>query len=494
MDSTVKSDLMLRPPIVVILGHVDHGKTTLLDTIRKTDIATKEHGGITQHIGAYQIDIDTSIFSSKSYPIKKITFIDTPGHEAFSKMRERGANIADIAVLVIAANDGIKPQTLESLKHIKDAKIPYIVALNKTDLPDINADKIKQQLQKNDIKLEEYGGDIPLINVSAKKGTGVDKLLYTILLLADLYQIKEDKQNINEAVVIESNLSKNIGPTATIIMKNGKINIGDELFCENQSLKIRALINWKGNNITEIHPSEPAQVLGWKIIPKIGSIVTDKKHEITNKNNQPNTDKIITLESQSEEEEKIKLILKTDTNGSLEAIMAQLQKNLNLNVLHSAIGAINDSDVLLAKTTKSIIIGFNVKASNSTLKLAESEKIIIKTFNIIYELLDELNDVTEMLKEKNQEVILGEAKILVIFPQKNKENIAGVRIIKGEIKKGDKIKIIRNNEEIGRSRIISLKHGKDDIQKAKINTEAGLQLANHVEYLTGDSIISIGLN
>ena len=489
---------LFRPPVVTILGHVDHGKTSLLDTIRKTSIAQKEFGGITQHIGAYQVDS----------PKGKITFIDTPGHLAFAKMRGRGAQVADVAILVVAANDGVMPQTIESIKLIQTAKIPAIVAINKIDLPDINMDKIKKQLVKQGLNLEEYGGETPIIPLSAKTGKGIDELLAMIILLAELNQVKDENKDEFRAVVIESTLSKSKGAIATIIVRSGNIMIGEEVVCEDQQFKTRAFIDWLGKNQDQITTGDPTELLGWQKVPIVGTIVY-KKTELDMKiNSKPIAEPLLTEEindtiinpslttplqtasSQPNiEEEKIKLIIKSDNSGTLEAILGNLPKTVI--VIQSSVGNITESDILLAKTTKALIIGFNLKIPDTVLKLAESEKVILKTYNIIYELLSEIDDVVEAALKGNLVEILGEAKIIAIFPMKD-QIIAGIKVTSGRIARGDKVKIVRKDEELNRTRIKSLRHKKEDITRAELGSEAGVIFSENIALLTGDSIISIG--
>ncbi|OGG02654.1 translation initiation factor IF-2 [Candidatus Gottesmanbacteria bacterium RBG_16_37_8] len=488
-------DITLRPPIVTILGHVDHGKTSILDYFRKTNLASKEHGGITQHTGAYQVDLPQSIKKKHPKYAAKITFIDTPGHQAFAKMRSRGANVADIAILVVAANDGIKPQTIESIDHIKNAKITSLVCLNKIDLPNINLEVVKKQLNKAGIKLEEYGGDIPLVKVSAKTGEGMDNLLETIVFLADLYQIKSDIDSPFQGVVIESSLSKFKGITATIVVLSGKLVIGDVVTYENQDFKIRALNDWQGNPLYEVNPGDPAEILGWKNLPEVGSRLYKKEEiELTQKQ-YPDIEKIkekplsTAIESNQTDEKSIKLIIKADTQGTLEAIINGL--NIDVEIILKGVGPINESDILLAKTAKALVVGFNHTPSSQVLKLAQSEKVLIKTYNIIYELFDEIVEVCDAIKKGNLVTILGEAKVAALFDIKG-ETIIGAKVVNGRIAKGDQIKIKRNNEDIGKNRIKSLKHLKEDITKAEKGEEIGIGLAQKAEILTGDSIISIG--
>ncbi|MBI2617395.1 translation initiation factor IF-2 [Candidatus Gottesmanbacteria bacterium] len=488
----IQNTLVVRPPIVTILGHVDHGKTTLLDAIRKTNIAASESGGITQHIGAYQITTKASEKQSE----QEITFIDTPGHQAFSKMRSRGADVADIAILVIAANDGVMPQTVESLSMIQTAKIPYIIALNKTDLPDINVGKIKQQLTKLGVQLEEFGGDVPTIELSAKKGQGIEKLLSTILLLSELAQIREDQPGVLRGVVIESTLSKTQGAMATVVIRSGSIRIGDELICGASEFKVRALRNWQGQSLHEAKAGTPVEILGWNQVPPVGSVLYKKNQRELPEFHPINTEKLTppissTHPLEVSQDTSIKFIIKADTAGTLEAIVTALKDKKDIITISATVGAISESDVLFAKTTGAIIIGFHTKIPESVSKLATSEKVIIKTYTIIYELLDEMDEVIEAIKKGNLVTVLGEARVQALFPIK--ENvIAGIKVISGRIARGDQIKLVRGEKEVGRSKIKSLRHGKEDITVADQGKEAGLILSQSLEILTGDSIISIG--
>lgn len=492
---SVQTNRESRSPVITILGHVDHGKTSILDFIRSTNITAKEFGGITQHIGAYQIESPEKILKSHPEYSKKITFIDTPGHLAFAKMRSHGAKVADIAILVVAANDGVKPQTIESINHIKEAKINSVVAINKIDLPDVNVEKVKKQLHKEGLTLEEYGGEIPVVEVSAKTGAGIDKLLETVLFLTDLFQTKESKNDKFAGVVIESTLSKFKGLNASIIVRSGKLSVGDEVVSENQEFKIRAIIDWKNKQMPAISAGDPGEILGWKNIPAIGSVLYKKSEsqiEIAPTNTivkahsaplafpNPNTDLEIS---------KIKFILKADTLGTLNAIADGIPKDVD--IINKAVGNITESDVLLAKTAKALIIGFNQKPSDQVSKLANSEKVLIKTYNIIYELFDEIVDLIEAIKKGDLVTVLGEAKVLAIFNIKN-ETIVGAKVLKGRIAKGDQVKVLRNDQEIIRTKIKTLRHLKTEITKAETGQEIGIGLMQKAEILTGDSIISIG--
>ena len=490
----IKDQIILRPPVVAVMGHVDHGKTSILDYIRKTNVAVKENGGITQHIGAYQIKVPQPTKLKIPKAPDKITFIDTQGHEAFAKMRSRGANAADIAVLVVAANDGVKPQTLESIEHIKNANIISIAVINKIDLPSPNAELIKKQLSKAGLKLEEYGGDIPLVKISAKTGEGIDKLLETIIFLTDLYQFKKDNNSAFQGIVIESSLSKFKGVIATVVVKHGNLKVSETIATENQLFKVRALQDWQGKGLSEVNPGDAAEFLGWKSLPQVGSLVYKKEETgiINEPQKAPDSIKQKPLmkvsNSDNKDNDSIKLIIKADTWGTLEAIVNGLS---GVEIIHKGVGEINESDILLAKTSKSIVIGFNQKLSQTVIKLAQSEKVLIKTYEIIYKLFEEIKDVIAAIRKGDLVETLGEATVLAKFDFKN-ETVIGAKVIKGRIAKGDKVNIKRNDEIINKNRIRSLKHFKEEITKAELGMEIGIGLAQKSEILTGDSIISIG--
>lgn len=463
VEKATAPTLPTRPPVVVILGHVDHGKTTLLDAIRKTEVADSEYGGITQSIGAYQIDVAG----------KKITFIDTPGHEAFTKMRSQGASVADIAVLVVAANDSVMPQTIESIKLIKEAKIPYIVAINKIDLPEANFDKVVKDLLRHDVQLEKYGGQIPFIKISAKKGDGIKELLDLIELLAEVNNITGDSNAPVAGQIIESRLDKNRGPVATVIVKNGTLRVGDIIL----NSKIRALTDFQGQQMREAGPGTPVEILGLASVPAVG---TELAPTAVDQNPIP-----LQTSNQSSAE-SLNLILKADTLGSLAAITATIPPNVRL--LSSATGEITEKDVLLAKSTKAIILGFNVKIASSAQKLVESERVLTRTYKIIYELLDELKDAAAgQLEPVLSEETLGVGKIIAEFPFE-KLRIAGVRVEDGRLAKGDLVKV--NDQQ---TRLKSLRVGKDEVTKVEKGRECGLLLDPQVDFKIGDSIISYRL-
>ncbi|MBI4999782.1 translation initiation factor IF-2 [Candidatus Gottesmanbacteria bacterium] len=468
----------LRPPIVVVLGHVDHGKTTLLDYIRKTNVAAREPGEITQHIGAYQVNVKT-----QNSNVKTITFIDTPGHEAFAKMRSRGARVADLAVLVVAANDGVMPQTQEAIRHIKQAKIPMIVAINKIDLPGINLEKIKKQLVKEGVALEGYGGEVVVVPISAKTGEGIKDLLEMIILVSEMEKLEGDPQGPLQAIVIESKLDPRRGPVASLLIKNGTFHQGDEVVVEQTKGKVRAMIDERGERLKEAGPGTPVEILGLETVPQVGAVLTKEgvKKEEEEMVVKPSIEKRV-------EEAGLKIILKTDVLGTLEAIAVSLEKK-KIEIISSGTGDITEGDVFLAKTTGAIIIGFNIKISPSVAKLAETEKVKIKTYQIIYELLEEITEVVEALLVPPKEEFLGKAEIIAEFAVK-KGKIAGCKVVQGRLAVGDKIKILRGEEQIGQARIKFLKQQKEAIDKAELGEECGVLFEPLLDFAIGDIVIS----
>lgn len=482
-----------RPPIVTILGHVDHGKTTLLDYIRKSRIADKEHGGITQKIGAYEIT--TSI---KGYHTNKITFIDTPGHEAFSKLRARGANAADIAILVIDAKDSIMPQTAESISHIKSAKIPFIVALNKIDLPDANPEKVKKDLLKYEIQVEGMGGGIPVVLISAKTGKAIPELLESILLIASDLNLQFSKDNPPMAVIIETKKNKR-GVVVSAIIKDGVFKIGDFIMSEGMKTKIRSMANDLGENINQVMPSTPFELLGFEDLPDVGSVISLQSEFAKEtrsspafapaQNTIPQTIDVEALLNPQKEKQKLSLVIKTDSQGSLEAIKQSLSSNPHIEVVLEGVGDIHKSDIFLAKNTKSIIIGFSINISDEAQQLAKQEKVIIKTYTVIYNLLDELTEVANLIMEKKQQEknLKGSAKILANFIIEG-EKVQGVKITKGKINTGDNLEIYRNDKLIGKTKLISLKIRAKAVQEVKKDQEAGMLFNPSFDFRVGDVV------
>ncbi len=471
-----------RPPIVTILGHVDHGKTTLLDFIRKSSVAAKEHGGITQHIGAYQVTNNS----------KLITFIDTPGHAAFEKMRSRGAKVADIAVLVIAADDGVMPQTTEAIKHILDAKTPMIVTVNKIDLPGINLkvqlEKIKKQLSDQKILVEEYGGDVPIIPLSAKTGEGVDKLLEMILLVAEMHELKGDPDIAPLGVVIEANLDKFKGPIATILIQNGTLKKGDQIILGGVKSKIRGMFDFVGKALENAGPSTPVEILGLENVPEVGAVLGDEKQSLSDK---PLAQSLIDKLKEGESK-TLKVIIKADKQGSLEAIVHSLEKHGgSVEVVQSGTGDILEGDVKMASAVHAIVIGFNIKVSPQVSKLAEIEGVLIRTYNIIYELLDEIEDVIEgMVKPGRVEEVLGKGNIIAEFPFGKDERVAGCRVTEGVINKGSRVRVLRDGLDLGEARLKSLRVVKDEINKVEKGKDCGIIFDPAIDFQIGDIVES----
>ncbi len=486
-----EAQTLSRPPIVAVLGHVDHGKTTLLDTIRHTNVAAGEHGGITQHIGAYQVEVGKEK--------QKITFIDTPGHEAFAKMRSRGARVADIALLVVAADDSVMPQTKESIEQIKASGASMIVVMNKIDLPTAMPDKVKSDLAKNGVQVEGFGGDIPVIQVSAKTGKGVPELLELITLVAQMKGLDNEPDAPLEAVVVETRLDKGKGMVATVVVKKGTLKFGTLLFeGAKQVARVRAMFDEYGHAVQSAGPARPVEVLGFTSLPSVGSVLRtdeylDQKPQETIAPNAPFTAENLPdwLKPVAEQEgRKLTVILKVDTAGSMEAIIAALPKQVEL--VTAGIGDINEADVLTAKSVKAIIVGFNVKCPPSAERLATAEKVVFRIYTIIYELLDELTEVVSGLKEVLAvERELGTGAVIAEFPFE-KSRIAGTKLVSGRLARGDTVKIMRGEEEIARARIKSIRKGKEDTTKVdKAGVECGILFDKKVDFALQDAIIAV---
>jgi translation initiation factor IF-2 len=476
---TSTAKINLRPPMVAVLGHVDHGKTSLLDKIRQTSLAVQEAGGITQHIGAYQID----------YQGQKITFIDTPGHVAFSKMRSRGAKVADLAVLVVAADEGVKPQTLESYEHIQKAKIPFLVAINKIDLPTANVNRVKKELAENNLLVEGFGGEIVAVPVSAKTGEGVAPLLEMILLLGEMAELKSKPEGELTAVVVESKMDQKKGPLATVLISNGSLRIGDWLKVENYQAKIRGMRDDKGKTIKVALPSQPVEIMGFKEVLPVGAKVEKSMPE---KQVSVSLDKKVSSDSLKTEldkdEQKLKVILKTDVGGTLEAIQEALPSEVQL--ILGQPGDISESDVLMAVSTGAEIIGFNVKISSSVKKLAETEGVKIKTYKIIYELLEEIEKrILKILEPTIDEKILGQAEIIAEF-KIGSERIAGGKVTKGVISKQAKLHLQREGQILADTQIKSMRIGKQTVEKVSAGEEFGVILGSQIDFRVGDVLIS----
>lgn len=481
------SSIKYFPPVVAVVGHVDHGKTTLLDAIRKSDIASREHGGITQKIGA------STVLTMHEDQKRRITFIDTPGHEAFSKMRGRGTMASDIGLLVVSAVDGVMPQTRESINLLLDAKIPFIAVLTKADLPTKNVEKVKQELIRENVLLEGYGGDVPVIEVSAREGKNVKELLDLILLLQEIHPQEpapkpEDKFR---AIVIESKLDTKIGPKITVVIKNGTISVKDDIFCENAQGRVRSLITSEGQQIISATIGDAVEILGFSSVPSVGSIVykkadavIEKKPDITpmpEVQQEPSTSFLAEVQTPP-----LTLILCTDTLGSLEAIVNALPKEIA--VLIKKTGNVSESDILFAKSTGAIVLSFNVKLRTEIQRLAEQENVLLKNYTIIYELIDEIKDALKGKQLALIEKVLGKAKILASFPYE-KTQAYGIKVTEGRMAKGDRARVEREDTVVGETSIASLRIGKNPVSKAENGQEAGLVFAGSLDITIGDMII-----
>ena len=492
------SKLVKRPPIVAVMGHVDHGKTSLLDAFRKTNVVAGEAGGITQSIGAYQIEFNG----------EKITFIDTPGHAAFTQMRARGAQATDIAILVVAADDGVMPQTVEAINHIKAAGVPIIVAINKMDKPEANPDRIKQQLAEYNILPEEWGGDAICVPISAKTGMGLDDLKQAILLVSEMLDLKANPDKMATAVVIEAELDKNRGAVASVIVENGTLHVGDSIMSGLTYGKVRAMFSDKGKPIKEALPSTPVEILGLNEVPSAGDQVyaVDEslskqviQERITNiKKQRASQSSGVTLDNfmnrvQEGALKNLNIIIKADTMGSVEALKNTLTGIKNdeakVNIVHSGAGAVTESDVDLAKTTESIIISFNQKPVAKAKILADKNKVQIKEYKIIYEVVDDItNAINGMLSVKYEEVYIGLAEIRMVFKLSTAGKVAGSYIKDGKATRNAIVHIKRGNDEIGQSTIESLKIVKDEKAEVQKGFECGIKLRDNIDFKEGDLI------
>ncbi len=464
-----------RPPVVTFIGHIDHGKTSLLDKIRQSRIADKEAGGITQHIGAYQIENIKKDLNKSN--INSITFIDTPGHAAFTQMRARGVNVTDLVVLVVAADQGVQEQTKESYNLIKSAQVPFLVAINKIDLPGAKIDMVKSQLAEIGVLVEDYGGDIVVVPVSAQTGEGIDNLLEMILLIAEMEELTADLKAEFQGVVIESSLNRQSGPVATILVKQGKLEKGNQIYAEEIPAKVKALRNWQGELVDKALPSDPVEVLGFKSVPPIGALVGESWQEAEEEKS-----------VLQEEETKLKLILKADVQGSIEAVKVNLPPQVE--IIQASVGSVTEGDVFLAKSTNAHLIGFNVKVMSSAQKLAKQSQVNIFQSNIIYEILEEVEKKLEEERDPlENKQILGQAEILAEFKMEDKR-IAGGKVVEGEILQGEKVFLKRGEKIISQSVLASLRHGDEDIKKAQKDQEFGAVFSPSLDFNKGDVIIS----
>ena len=494
-----EEDLVPRPPVIVVMGHVDHGKTSLLDTIRKTNVIEGEAGGITQAIGAYQVEVNG----------RQITFLDTPGHEAFTAMRARGAQITDIAILVVAANDGVMPQTIEAINHAKSAGIPIIVAINKIDLPDANVERVKEELMRYDLVPEEWGGDTIFVPISAKNGTNIDQLLEMVLLEADMLELKANPNKQAKGTVIEARLDKTRGAIATMLVQRGTLDVGDTIVVGSSIGRIRAMKDAKGKKVKAAGPSTPVEIMGLTEVPEAGDTFYEVKNEKVAKHliekrkrqarekaiNQAPKVTLDNLFSQMEEGnlKVLNLIVKADVQGSVEAVTQSLEKLQNeevrVKVIHSAVGGVNQSDVTLAKVSNAIIIAFNVRPDHLAKDMAEKDGVEIKQYSVIYQAIEDVELAMKgMLEPKYEEKVIGNAEVRQTFRISNVGTIAGCYVLSGKVERNAGVRVIRDNVVIHDGHLATLKRFKDDVKEVGKGFECGIQIENYNDVKEGDII------
>ena len=494
-----EEDLVPRPPVIVVMGHVDHGKTSLLDTIRKTNVIEGEAGGITQAIGAYQVEVNG----------RQITFLDTPGHEAFTAMRARGAQITDIAILVVAANDGVMPQTIEAINHAKSAGIPIIVAINKIDLPDANVERVKEELMRYDLVPEEWGGDTIFVPISAKNGTNIDQLLEMVLLEADMLELKANPNKQAKGTVIEARLDKTRGAIATMLVQRGTLDVGDTIVVGSSIGRIRAMKDARGKKVKAAGPSTPVEIMGLTEVPEAGDTFYEVKNEKVAKHliekrkrqarekaiNQAPKVTLDNLFSQMEEGnlKVLNLIVKADVQGSVEAVTQSLEKLQNeevrVKVIHSAVGGVNQSDVTLAKVSNAIIIAFNVRPDHLAKDMAEKDGVEIKQYSVIYQAIEDVELAMKgMLEPKYEEKVIGNAEVRQTFRISNVGTIAGCYVLSGKVERNAGVRVIRDNVVIHDGHLATLKRFKDDVKEVGKGFECGIQIENYNDIKEGDII------
>ena len=490
-----------RSPVVTVMGHVDHGKTSLLDYIRKTNVVGGESGGITQHIGAHKVQLTDG---------NSVTFLDTPGHEAFTAMRARGAKVTDMVVIVVAANDGVMPQTVEAIDHAKAAKVPIIIAINKMDLPDVDPERVKRELSEHEVLVEDWGGKIQAIPISAKTGEGIDNLLSSILVESEMLELKANYETLARGTVIDSKLDKGHGPIATVLIQKGRLKVGDPFICNNITGKVRALINELGQRIQEAGPSDPVQVLGFDNVPQsadIFAVVEDEKEikriaserqrikrEIDQKKIAAQSLDAMSALIKEGAIKNLPIIIKGDVDGSIEALSEQLEKiiheEVGVQIIHKAVGMVSESDVLLASASKAVIIGFHVQVSSNAKLQATQEGVEIRTYNVIYNAVEEITLALEgLLEPETVEETLGRAQVQEAFKIPKIGVIAGSKVTEGIIVRNAKARVLREEEEIASGEITSLKHLKDDAKEIREGFECGIGLKDFSKFKEGDIII-----
>ena len=498
-QKTSNSNIKARPPIVTVMGHVDHGKTSLLDALRNTNVTARESGGITQHIGAYQIQHNKN----------PITFLDTPGHAAFSNIRSRGANLTDVVVLVVAANDSVKPQTIEAISHAKAAGVPIVLAINKMDLPDVDPNIVRNDLLSHEVVVESYSGEVLETEISAVKKTNLDKLLDNILLQIEILDLNVEHNKLAEAIVVESKIETGKGSVATVIVKNGTLKEGDHFTCGSAFGRIRALLDEVGKRVKAAPPGMPVEVLGFDSVPQAGDVMYVMPNEETAKDitekvkEQKKLENTASVTKSSLEEmmanvskgevKKLPIIVKADVQGSLEAIVASLEKvgndEVQINVIHNAIGAINESDVSLANSAQGVVIGFNIRAIPQARTIAKRDKVDIRYYSIIYELIDDMKKMLSgLLTPDTKEEIIGHAEVRDTFSSSKFGTIAGCFVTNGYVSNSAKIRLVREGKIIHEGEVGTLKRFKDDVKEVRENYECGISFKDYSDILVKDEI------
>ncbi len=501
LEEEPEDQLQPRPPVVTVLGHVDHGKTTLLDAIRATNVVEDEYGGITQHIGAYQVEKDG----------RRITFIDTPGHEAFTAMRARGAQVTDLAVLVVAADDGVMPQTREAIDHARAAGVPIIVALNKMDTTGAQPERVKQQLSDLDLTVEDWGGDVICVPVSAKMKTGIEDLLDNILLVTELANLRSNPDRAAIGTVIESELDRHLGPTATLLVQGGTLHVGDALLIGTISGRVRAMLDHRGGAVEEAPPSMPVLVTGLSDVPRASdifevldserearAIAEERAEEHRLAHTRPARPRAMSLDDifsqfQAGQANELNVILKADVQGSLEPIVNSLEKlaagDLQVKILRQAIGNISESDVMLASASQAIIIGFHVEVDEAARKLAAQDVVDIRLYTIIYHLIEDVEKALRgMLEPVYEKVVIGHADVRAVFHIRRRGNVAGCYMTDGEVTRNAKVRVLRDGEEIYEGALDSLKRFQEDVTEVKSGFECGIGVAGFDEFREGDQL------
>jgi translation initiation factor IF-2 len=485
--------LKLRPPVVTIMGHVDHGKTKLLDAIRQTNVVDTEAGGITQHIGAYQVEVNG----------QKITFLDTPGHEAFTAMRARGAQVTDITILVVAADDGVMPQTLEAIDHARAAGVPIVVAINKIDKPDANPERVKQQLADAGLVIEEWGGDVVCVAVSAKAKKGINDLLENLLVVAEMEELKADPSRPAVGVVVEAELDKSKGPLATVLVQTGTLKVGDTVVVGGAWGRVRAMFNDLGKRVRKAEPSTPVEILGLDSVPQAGDTLNVvageqqaraliQKHQKEKHAGAVSLDNIYDQISAGRVKE-LNVILKVDVQGSLEPIIASLERlssdEVKVRIIHSGTGNITESDVMLAAASKGLVIGFGTRLEAGARRMADAEGVDIRLYDIIYNLVDDVEKALKgMLEPHYVDVIEGRAEVRAVFPSGKKKKVAGVMVTEGKISRGASVRVRRGDKILHESTIESLRRFKDDVSEVAAGYECGVGLKDFEAFEAGDTL------